>query len=89
MTASPHLLVRVDNRPGVGAGHVLRQVALAEAWARGRGRTTFALDEPTGPLAARVEAAQRCAAGGARRLKRLIHMGRSRSGQTFVLPLRH
>lgn len=42
----PRLLVRADTRPGVGAGHALREVALGEEWRRVGGEVVVALDAP-------------------------------------------
>ena len=52
----PTLLVRPDDAPGVGSGHVMRTLALVERWAA-TGPVVVALDEPTSPLADRVRAA--------------------------------
>ena len=46
MTAPRHrpgLLIRADTRPGVGAGHAMRQLALAERWSGGRRRDRVAM----------------------------------------------
>lgn len=49
------LLIRADAGPGIGVGHVMRMVALSEAWlSAGHGPAVIA--GSLGPLAARIEA---------------------------------
>ncbi len=51
------LLVRADAGPGRGSGHVLRQLALAQAWSRRGGEVTLVSVRLPPPLAARWRAA--------------------------------
>lgn len=41
MTATPTLLLRADGGPGIGGGHVMRCLALAQAWSEAGGRAVF------------------------------------------------
>lgn len=61
----PTLLVRPDDTPGVGSGHVMRTLALVERWVP-TGPVRVALSEPHGALADRVRSAgaEVVAAGG-------------------------
>lgn len=52
----PALLVRADDRPEVGAGHVMRTLALVERWSRS-GPALVALGSHGSPLAERVRRA--------------------------------
>jgi len=49
----PTLLVRPDDAPDVGAGHVMRTLALVERWAP-TGTVVVALSDPASPLAERA-----------------------------------
>ena len=42
MSGGPRLVLRVDGGPGIGAGHVMRCLALAEAWTRAGGCASVA-----------------------------------------------
>ena len=48
------LLVRADAGPGIGVGHVMRCLAIAEAWIELGGRVVFAAAELPVPIAGRV-----------------------------------
>lgn len=48
------LLVRADAGPGIGVGHVMRCVAIAEAWIELGGRVVFASAELPVPIGGRV-----------------------------------
>jgi UDP-2,4-diacetamido-2,4,6-trideoxy-beta-L-altropyranose hydrolase len=50
------LIFRADATPQIGAGHVMRCLALAQAWRDRGGRAVFALTAVGDPLAARLEA---------------------------------
>ncbi len=41
MTACPALILRADGGPDIGGGHVMRCLALAQAWSEGGGRAVF------------------------------------------------
>ena len=41
MTAAPILILRADGGPGIGGGHVMRCLALAQAWGEAGGRAAF------------------------------------------------
>jgi UDP-2,4-diacetamido-2,4,6-trideoxy-beta-L-altropyranose hydrolase len=41
MTTGPTLVLRADGGPGIGGGHVMRCLALAQAWGEGGGRAVF------------------------------------------------
>jgi UDP-2,4-diacetamido-2,4,6-trideoxy-beta-L-altropyranose hydrolase len=41
LNGSPHLVVRADAGPEIGAGHVMRSLALAQAWQDAGGEATF------------------------------------------------
>ena len=41
MTTGPALVLRADGGPGLGGGHVMRCLALAQAWDEGGGRAVF------------------------------------------------
>jgi len=41
MTSAPTLILRADGGPGIGGGHVMRCLALAQAWSETGGRAVF------------------------------------------------
>jgi len=41
VTAAPTLILRADGGPGIGGGHVMRCLALAQAWSETGGRAAF------------------------------------------------
>jgi len=41
MTTAPTLILRADGGPGIGGGHVMRCLALAQAWSESGGRAVF------------------------------------------------
>jgi UDP-2,4-diacetamido-2,4,6-trideoxy-beta-L-altropyranose hydrolase len=41
MTTAPTLILRADGGPGIGGGHVMRCLALAQAWSETGGRAAF------------------------------------------------
>ena len=41
MTTAPTLILRADGGPGIGGGHVMRSLALAQAWSEAGGRAVF------------------------------------------------
>jgi len=57
MNVVGNLLIRADGDSRIGTGHVMRMLALAEAWQAAGGNVTFASDNPTGNVRRRIEAA--------------------------------
>lgn len=55
VTSGEVLLVRADASATIGVGHVMRCLALAEAWLESGGRVTFAMNEVPDALALRIE----------------------------------
>lgn len=51
----PALLVRADANSRIGSGHVMRCLALAQAWRRKGGSVTFAMTPGAGPLEQRLD----------------------------------
>jgi len=51
-----HLVIRADGHRAIGAGHVMRCLALAEAWRRGGGAVTFVVFVDSDQLAQRLRA---------------------------------
>ena len=51
------LVVRADANAECGTGHVMRCVALAEAWRRGGGAVHFITRQPAPKLAERIQSA--------------------------------
>src|SRR5258705_10725520 len=54
MTAPHTLLVRTDASVAIGTGHVMRCLALAQAWQQAGGDVVFAMAEATPSLEARL-----------------------------------
>lgn len=57
LTARPHLLVRADAGPQIGIGHVMRCLALVEAWQERGGRATLLSSRLPEAIAERLRAA--------------------------------
>lgn len=55
MAAFPHLLVRADGSPSIGTGHVMRTLAVVQAWRCARGRVTYAACSLPSNLQARLK----------------------------------
>lgn len=53
-TAGPALILRTDGGPAIGGGHVMRCLALAQAWSDGGGRVGFCAAALAPPLRQRV-----------------------------------
>jgi UDP-2,4-diacetamido-2,4,6-trideoxy-beta-L-altropyranose hydrolase len=53
---NPQLLVRADCNAGIGTGHVMRCLALAQAWQDHGGRATYAVAACTRPIEDRLRA---------------------------------
>jgi UDP-2,4-diacetamido-2,4,6-trideoxy-beta-L-altropyranose hydrolase len=49
------LLVRAEASPAIGTGHVLRMLALAQAWQARGGRAVFLFAQPNEPMRQRIE----------------------------------
>lgn len=56
MTGSPRLLIRADADPVMGAGHVMRCLALAQGWREAGGQVLLLASAGTSPLFPRFEA---------------------------------
>src|SRR5215213_7901125 len=54
MSRPRHLLLRADADPEIGAGHVMRALALAQAWRASGGAATLLSRPLPAPLAARL-----------------------------------
>ena len=51
----PRLLIRADAGPRVGTGHIMRTLALGQAWKRDGGQVTFVCGQLPGALIKRIE----------------------------------
>ncbi len=55
MNGKPRLLIRADAGPKIGTGHVMRTLALGQAWKKSGGRVTFVCRELPRGLIKRIE----------------------------------
>lgn len=58
MTSPETLLIRADGSSSLGTGHIMRMLALAQAWRRQGGKSIFARTETTVALEQRIAAEQ-------------------------------
>ncbi len=58
-STQPMLLVRAEASPAIGTGHVMRMLALAQAWQDGGGRVLFIFAQGNAPLQRRLKQ-ERC-----------------------------